>query len=81
MRIGRRHRWWLIALATFLVVGALDAAGQLNALENAAMDLRARLLQREVSSDIVIVGIDSASVREVDSWPWPRRHHAKLLEN
>jgi len=80
MRIGRRHRWWLIALATFLVVGALDAGGQLNALENAAMDLRARLLRREVASEIVIVGIDSASVREIDSWPWPRRHHAKLLE-
>ena len=37
MRIGRRHRWWLIALATFLVVGALDAGGQLNGLENAVM--------------------------------------------
>ncbi len=80
MRVGRRHRWWLIALAAFLFVAALDASGQLRALENAATDLRARLLQREVQSDIVIVGIDSASVRELDSWPWPRRHHAKLLE-
>ena len=80
MRVGRRHRWWLIALATFLFVAALDASGQLRALENAATDLRARLLRREVQSDIVIVGIDSASVRELDSWPWPRRHHAKLLE-
>jgi CHASE2 domain-containing sensor protein len=80
MRINRRHRWWLITLAAFLFVAALDASGQLRALENAAMDLRAGLLKREVQSDIVIVGIDSASVRELDSWPWPRRHHAKLLE-
>jgi CHASE2 domain-containing sensor protein len=80
MRVNRRHRWWLIALAAFLFVAGLDASGQLRALENAVIDLRAGVLKREVQSDIVIVGIDSASVRELDSWPWPRRHHAKLLE-
>ena len=79
MGIGRRHRWWLIALAAFLVVGALDASGHLNALENAGMDLRARSLMREVPSDIVIVGIDGEPARD-RQWPWPRRHHAKLVE-
>jgi diguanylate cyclase (GGDEF)-like protein/PAS domain S-box-containing protein len=80
IRIGRRLRWWLIALAALGVVGALSSAGKLRGLENAVADARARLLQREVESNIVIVGIDSASVHALKTWPWPRRHHAKLLE-
>ena len=65
----------------FGIVAALSATGQLRGLENAAADARARLLRRDVPSDIVIVGIDSASVQALETWPWPRRHHAKLLQN
>src|SRR6185436_19855811 len=81
MRIGRRLGWWLTALAIFIVVGALDLGGQLRTLENAAVDGRARLLRREVSSQIVIVGIDAQSIQALDRWPWPRQHHARLIEN
>ncbi len=77
---GRRRSWWLIALGALLLVWALSAGGQLRNLENAAADVRTKLLTREVHSDIVIVGIDAASIQSLDSWPWPRRHHARLLE-
>ena len=80
IRLGRRQVWCLIALATFLVFGALQAGGQLRALENAASDFRARMLRHEVSSNVVIVGIDAASLEALDRWPWPRRHHAKLMD-
>jgi diguanylate cyclase (GGDEF)-like protein/PAS domain S-box-containing protein len=80
IRVGRRHGWWLIALAALLVVCALNAGGQLHALENAAGDARAGLLRREVASDIVVIGIDSSSIQALHNWPWPRRHHAELLE-
>src|SRR5262245_53441689 len=79
MRIGRRRGWSLVALGAFLLVGALDLGGILAPLSNAAADARARLLRHEVSSDIVIVGIDAASIKTLDSWPWPRSHHAKLI--
>jgi CHASE2 domain-containing sensor protein len=78
--ISRRRSWWLIALAAFLVVGALEAGGRLRPLENAASDTRARLLRHEVPSDIVIIGIDAASLQALEQWPWPRRHHARLME-
>ncbi|HEY6123301.1 MAG TPA: diguanylate cyclase, partial [Steroidobacteraceae bacterium] len=58
----------------------LRATGLLQPLENGVADARARLTMREVRSDIVIVGIDAASLATLDRWPWPRRHHAKLLE-
>ena len=56
IRIGRREKWWLIGLAAFLVVGALDLCGQLHAVENSLSDARARFLQREVSTGQHIVG-------------------------
>src|SRR5688572_29939364 len=80
IRVSRRQRWWLIALAAFSIVCALDLGGQLRALDNSFSELRFRLLQREVASDIVVVGIDSASVQALENWPWPRRHHAALIE-
>jgi diguanylate cyclase (GGDEF)-like protein/PAS domain S-box-containing protein len=36
--------------------------------------------EREVPSNIVVVGIDSHSLAELNSWPWPRRNHARVLE-
>ena len=80
IRVGRRHGWWLVALAAFLIVCGLRASQLLRPLENAASDARARLLAHEVTSDTVIVGIDAASLAELDQWPWPRHHHAKLLD-
>lgn len=79
-RFSRRYGWWLIALAAFILIGGLRATGQLQPLENAAADARARLMMREVRSDIVIVGIDAASLAVLNEWPWPRRHHATLME-
>ena len=81
IRFSRRYGWWLIALAAFVLIGGLRATGQLQPLENAAADARARLLMREVRSDIVIVGIDAASLAALDEWPWPRRHHADTGRN
>jgi diguanylate cyclase (GGDEF)-like protein/PAS domain S-box-containing protein len=80
IRLGRRHRWWLIALALFTVTAGLRALGTLQPLENAFADQRARWFSHEVRSDIVIVGIDAASVAALDQWPWPRRHHAQLID-
>ncbi len=80
MRLGRRHGWWFIALAVFALTALLRATGQLSSLEFDAADARARLLRHEVSSDIVIVGIDARSLAALSEWPWPRRHHARLID-
>lgn len=79
-RLSRRRGWWVIALAVFAVVAGLRAIGQLQPLENAFTDLRARGSMHEVRSDIVIVGIDAHSLQALDQWPWPRRYHAGLLD-
>jgi diguanylate cyclase (GGDEF)-like protein/PAS domain S-box-containing protein len=74
-----RKAGWLIALAVFALVCGLRAGGALRPWENSLADERARLLNHEVRSDIVIVEIDGGSLAALDEWPWPRNHHAKLL--
>jgi CHASE2 domain-containing sensor protein len=69
---GRRRGWWLIALAVLALVAALSAGGILRPYENLLADTRARLLNHEVRSDIVIVEMDAASLAALDQWPWPR---------
>ncbi|HEX6638172.1 MAG TPA: CHASE2 domain-containing protein, partial [Steroidobacteraceae bacterium] len=78
-RVGRRG-WWLTALAVFAVCAGLRALGGLQSIDNAFADQRARWFTHEVRSDIVIVGIDAVSLSSLERWPWPRRHHAQLLD-
>jgi diguanylate cyclase (GGDEF)-like protein/PAS domain S-box-containing protein len=75
-----RRRWWLIALAVFSLVACLRVSGQLQWLDDAFADRRARLMREETRSNIVIVGIDAASLAALDKWPWPRRLHAALID-
>ncbi|MEQ9563315.1 MAG: CHASE2 domain-containing protein, partial [Woeseiaceae bacterium] len=48
-------------------------------LEFGISDAAVQLLNRQVESDIVIIGIDARSLAELQEWPWPRRYHATLL--
>jgi EAL domain-containing protein (putative c-di-GMP-specific phosphodiesterase class I)/CHASE2 domain-containing sensor protein len=36
--------------------------------------------QHKASGQVVVVKIDDRSMREYGNWPWPRRHHAKLVD-
>lgn len=49
-------------------------------LENFFRDARTGPRHRAPSGDIVIVAIDDKSIAEMKGWPWPRRHHARLVD-
>ena len=34
----------------------------------------------KASGDIVLVKIDDQSLRKIGRWPWPRRYHARLID-
>ncbi len=76
----RRLTWPAIALAIAGGALLLERGGYLARLENAVGETRATLLRHKVDSDIVIVGIDAQSLKALDEWPWPRRHHARLVQ-
>jgi diguanylate cyclase (GGDEF)-like protein/PAS domain S-box-containing protein len=77
---GHRHGWLLIAAASLTIALALRAGGALVRLDWAIGDVYARWLRHEVTSDIVIIGIDERSLAELHKWPWRRGIHARLLD-
>ncbi len=62
------------------LVAAIYFMGGLERVEYLLMDLRFSLVQRDASKQLVLVEIDARSLRLLDVWPWPRSHHAELIE-
>jgi EAL domain-containing protein (putative c-di-GMP-specific phosphodiesterase class I)/CHASE2 domain-containing sensor protein len=68
-------------LAWALVLGlifALVRAGEYP--EDRLRAVRNHLNERPTSGEIVMVGIDEKSLREVGRWPWPRGRYAELVD-
>ena len=66
-----------IGTAVFCVAGGSFWAGFFDSWQSAVSDRM--FLEQEAPSDIVIVGIDNASLQNVGQWPWPRRTLADLV--
>lgn len=74
----RAHATLLGACA---LVACVQIAGTLTPLDNALSGLRADLVQRDPSDSIVVVEIDSQSLRAAGQWPWPRERFASAIRN
>ncbi|MEO6277011.1 CHASE2 domain-containing protein [Roseateles sp.] len=82
-RLAGRHGWRGARLGLLLFVAAFVALGAFNGLGRADALLSDRLLAwaaRPMPQDIVVVGIDDASLAAIGRWPWPRDVHARLLD-
>ena len=64
-----------------LLIVALHLCGWLAPLERDLTDLRASWRARPASGELIVVAIDAPSLQALNRWPWPRRHHARVLEN
>jgi CHASE2 domain-containing sensor protein len=49
-------------------------------LDGLIYDTQMRLWPHPVPEDVIIVAIDDRSLAELGRWPWPRSHHARLIE-
>ena len=49
-------------------------------LDNGLRDLRFTASTRAPTGSVVFVDIDTASLKSVGVWPWPRHLHAELLD-
>lgn len=70
----------LFLVAVFLAGNNFTELGKF--LEAKTYDSRFDLIrgERAPSKDIIILSIDNASIEELDSWPWPRDYHAKIVD-
>ena len=74
MKDHRPHILVACVLAVVLLAGAQRV------LQNALTDLRFNWFPREAGGAIALVAIDAPSLDAVGVWPWPRQHHAKLID-
>ena len=71
----------LSCLAVAAVVAGLYLSGVLEPLERTLLDARYGLDRREATGRLVLVAMDARSVDALNARPWPRSHHATVVEN
>lgn len=79
-RIRNAAAKWCFELITLLLVASCAAAGLLTPWQNEIDDLSFRAAKRAASGDIVIVQVDHKSLAALETWPWPRATHARLID-
>src|SRR5688572_27996258 len=76
-----RDHWRLGALLGALALGiATGMAGVGTSAERVLQELGWRLRAESASGSLHIVEIDARSAAAIDRWPWPRSHHARLID-
>lgn len=70
----------VLTLAVFLLVVALSRTEITEAVDYLYYDFLQRLFAQGADEDIVIVGVDDASLSALGRWPWSRRVHGDLIE-
>jgi adenylate cyclase len=79
---GRFFGWLALgALLAVVLTFLCEPGGLLYSLEARSLDLRFRWRNTlELPTDVVIVGIDEQSLRDLGRWPWDRIQQARLID-
>lgn len=66
---------WIVALPLILPLLSL-----VHHLDNQLLEFRASAALRNATGDFVFVAIDTKSLTQVGTWPWPRDVHADVID-
>ncbi len=69
-----------MAAFAMAVIVILYGWGGFTSLESTLADSRFSAGDRQATGDVVIVAIDAPSIQSMGAWPWPRTHHARVIE-
>ena len=78
-RLLLRRRAFAVGLAILAGLFTLSVGGG-ESLERLLRGSRDQIRAHPASGQVAIVEIDSRSLRELASWPWPRRYHGLLVD-
>ncbi|MBL8525037.1 MAG: CHASE2 domain-containing protein, partial [Betaproteobacteria bacterium] len=74
------REWLLIVVALGALIFFAVRGDWFGRVDQTMYDRAINLLERPADRDIVIVGIDEPSLKQLGRWPWPRNIHATLLD-
>ncbi|MBL8511544.1 MAG: CHASE2 domain-containing protein [Betaproteobacteria bacterium] len=74
------HEWLLIGVLLSLFSVVMVRGEGLARLDNSLYDQALKGWQRPAQSDVVLIGIDEDSLRQIGRWPWSRVVHATLTQ-
>jgi len=69
-----------LGLVLAAIVGLLSVAGVVQPFENALQNAGFAMREHPASEQLHIVEMDAASVAAIKRWPWPREHHARVVD-
>ena len=70
----------IIHLSVFSLIAFLLASGVATVLEQLLRDYRFKTISYNATGQIALITVDAKSLAELNTWPWPRTHHAKLID-
>ncbi len=73
------REWLAISLALIILAVAAILGNWLARIDQSVYDQAMRVWVRPANPDIVIIGIDEESLKQIGRWPWSRATHATLL--
>jgi PAS domain S-box-containing protein len=76
----RRLRQLAPHLLVFITVSGIYLGGFLSSVDFALTDIAFKFLKRDASQEIVVVEIDTRSLKELNIWPWPRNYHGQIID-
>lgn len=71
--------WLAVGVGLSLLVVALVFTGAVRRIDHLLYDLVITAQPPVPPDDIIIIGIDEASLARIGPWPWPRRIHAEAI--
>lgn len=77
--LGRIRKQVLAALAAGALMFMLAVSGAIDDIDRQLRDLYVGFLAEPVTTNLVIVEIDSASIEAVGRWPWPRSLYSQAI--
>lgn len=72
--------WLLVGALLSVLMTVLVVSGAVRRLDDLAYDAAAMARPLPVPADVIIIGIDEASLARIGPWPWPRDVHAAAID-
>jgi PAS domain S-box-containing protein len=74
------YQWIGVSLLVLLAALLAIRGDWMWRVDQTLYDAALKLWERELTSEVVIVAIDDASLERLGKWPWPRARHAEMVD-